>query len=340
MLRRLVVTLVGCVAVFLAGEVSVRAIDGELPVVLDWHSPEAQRKVEQMDVLENEGGADVLFLGSSLANAGLVPEVFVTDAAAAGHPGLVAYNAGLSAGMPRITKAWAEEVALPRLQPRMVLIGLSSFDFSDHPSIDVFYDAFATSPAGQRALGEDGFLDRVDRWLDDRSELWRDKAVLRDPVTVFDAIRGNGPPPDPVIELMGPDGRTSYLQSQRFEDRVDDGGVGVPVDAWTLGRRNPQELEAFVEGMQDDGTTVVLIDMPVTDDFVLAHPRDQIDYDVYLGQLRELADRTGATLIEKSSLRDYALFADEVHLNIDGATRLTHEVVAELAAQDLLPEPR
>lgn len=334
MARRVLVTLACCLAVLLVGEVGVRALEDELPPVLDWHSTEAERKVEQMDGLAADGGADVVFIGSSLSNAGMVPEVIVP---ALGASGLVAYNAGLSAGMPLVLEPWYDAVVAPRLRPGLVVIGLSSFDFTDHPSVDFFYEAFATSPAGERAVGDDGFLDRLDRWLDDRSALWRDKAVLRNPMNVVDALRGRGPEPDPVVAAMGPYGRTSYKETQRFEERIAEGGP--PVGDWVPGTRNPAALERLVEGIQAAGGAVVLVDMPVTDEYVNAHPNGQADYDTYLGMLRELGQRTGAPVLEHSAMRDHQYFADIVHLNITGATELSNLVSAEIVQLGLVPAP-
>lgn len=333
MRRRLVLTLASAAAVLLVGELATRAIADDLPAVLEWHSAEAEHKVEQMEDL---GDADVVFLGSSLTNAGFVPETLVNGLAATGRS-VVAYNAGLSACIPMLTELWAEEVVLPRLHPEVVVLGLSSFDFTDHPSADVFVSSFASSPAGERAVGDDGVLDRLDHWLDDRSELWRHKVALRNPDSIFDAIRGRGPLADPQVAAMDAFGRTGYLQTQRFEDRIDDGGVGVPIETWSLGRRNPAALERVVTGLRDQGITVVLVDMPVTDEYVLAHPGGAADYEVYLRYLRAFAERVGAPLIEMSGVRDHALFADEIHLNIDGATQLTNALVARITELNLLP---
>lgn len=332
--------MVACVVVvLLIGEVSVRAISDELPVVLDWHNPEAEKKVGQMDGFAADGGADVVFFGSSLANAGLVPEVFDDDVAAGREPPLVTYNAGLSAGMPLILEPWAEDVVLPRLDPQLVVMGLSSFDFTDHASVDVFYDAFATSPAGERAIGDDGFLDHLDRWLDDRSELWRDKAVLRNPMNVVDAVRGRGPVPDPVLEAMGPFGRTSYRETQRFEERAE--GGGPPVGDWVPGHRNPAALERLIDQIHLGGGDVVLVDMPVTQEFIDAHPNGQADYDTYLTMLRDLGQRTGTPVLSYSGeMRDHRFFADIVHMNITGATQLTNAVATEIEALGLVPPPR
>lgn len=338
MARRVLVTVACCVVVLLAGEVSVRGLESDLPAVLDWHSAEAEKKVDQMDGLAASGGADVVFIGSSLSNAGMVPDVFNAEVGGAGS-GLVTYNAGLSAGMPLILEPWFDDVVQPRLDPSLVIIGLSSFDFTDHPSVDVFYQAFATAPAGERAVGDDGFLDHLDRWLDDRSALWRDKAVLRNPMNVVDALRGRGPAPDPVIEAMGPTGRTSYRETQRFEDRVAAGGP--PVGDWSPGHRNPEALELLVDGIHARGGSVVLVDMPVTDEFVTAHPHGQADYDTYLTMLRDLGQRTGTPVLSYSTeMRDHRFFADIVHMNITGATQLTTQVAAAVVDLGLVPAGR
>jgi hypothetical protein len=334
MARRVLVTVACCVVVLLLGEVAARALEDDLPPVLEWHSAEAEKKVGQMDGFAAQGGADVVFFGSSLANAGLVPEVF-DSAVAGGSSPPVTYNAGLSAAMPLILEPWALDVVLPRLDPQLVVIGLSSFDFTDHPSVDVFYDAFVSAPAGERAVGDDGFLDHLDRWLDDRSALWRDKAVLRNPMNVVDALRGRGPGPDPVLDAMGPLGRTAYRETQRFDDRRAAGGP--PVGDWAPGHRNPAALERLVDRIHGNGGSVVLVDMPVTDEFVDAHPSGEADYETYLAMLRDLGQRTGAPVLVHSDRRDHRYFADLVHMNITGATELTTLVAEEIHDLGLVP---
>jgi hypothetical protein len=331
MARRVLVTVACCVVVLLVGEVAARALEDDLPPVLEWHSAEAEKKVDQMDGFAAQGGADVVFFGSSLANAGLVPEVF--DDALGGS--VLTYNAGLSAGMPLIVEPWADDVALPRLDPQLVVFGLSSFDFTDHASVDVFYDAFVSAPAGERAVGQDGFLDHLDRWLDDRSALWRDKAVLRNPMNVVDALRGRGPGPDPVLDAMGPLGRTAYRETQQFADRAAAGGP--PVGEWAPGHRNPEALERLIDRIHGAGGSVVLVDMPVTDEFVDAHGNGQADYDTYLAMLRDLGQRTGTPVLVHSTMRDHRYFADIVHMNITGATELTTLVANEIEDLGLLP---
>ena len=77
--------------------------------------------------------------------------------------------------------------------------------------------------------------------------------------------------------------------------------------------------------------------MPVTDEYVVAHPRGAEDYATYLRYLRSFGERLGTPVIEMNTVRDHALFADEVHLNIDGATQLTTDLVARLRELGLVP---
>jgi hypothetical protein len=320
--RRTLIAFAGVALVLLASEVAARALDSRLPRALTWQSAEADDKVDRMDALERAGGASVVFVGSSLVNAGIDPGQFGDQLG-----GVTAYNAALSAAIPVLFQPWMADVVVPRLHPKVVVIGVTSFDFTDHPSASAFYKAFADSVGGRAALGKDNALDDVDRWLHDHSELWAHKFALRDPDTVIDAIDGSGPPPDPLIEQIEPSGHTIYKGHGTFSDRPD---AGPPIGAWTIGKDNPAALRRLIDASKAQGTKVVLVDTPVTDEYVSRHPHGAADFATYLDALRKLGADTGTPVLEFDGMRDHAYFADVVHLNAAGVAAFTPRLLAGL----------
>lgn len=315
--------------VMAAAELGVRAIDSKLPEPLEWPSVEAQLKVHQMDALAKQGGADVVFVGSSVVNAGIDPAVFES---AVGHGR--AYNAALSAGVPLLIEPWTINTVLPRLHPKLLLIGVSSFDFYDHPASDAFFRAFADSSAGRRALGDDGLLDRIDRWMSDRSELWAHRLDIRDPRTLLDAVRGDDPHQVPEFGPIEADGRASYPQTSLPPS--DPRAQGPPIDGWTLGTRNPDALKRMIEAARHQGVAVALVDMPITQRYVDRHPHGQADYERFLDALRALATDEGVPLFEFDGRRDPATFVDVVHLSIPAAEAFTAQLVTTMRAAGAL----
>ena len=98
--------------------------------------------------------------------------------------------------------------------------------------------------------------------------------------------------------------------------------AATPDDAAALGR--------LIEGARADGAKVLLVDMPVTDEYVAKHPNGEADYQTFLAALRELAKANDAPLVELDTMRDHSLFLDEVHMNLKGAHTLTGQLIPEL----------
>jgi hypothetical protein len=318
------VALATTIAVLLAAELGVRAIADRLPPRLDWHTAEAQKKVAQMDALARRGGANVVFVGSSVVRNGAEPDVLSAAL------GVSAYNAGLTAGVPRLMEPWTLDVVIPRLRPKVLVIGVTSFDFSE-AKVRSFYEAFRASPAARRAMGVDSVLDRVDRWLGDHVDLWGYRQTLRRPDAVLDALRGRPLPADPDVDETKDNGRDAAGEFRTFEQRTA-GAAGLPVDNWSLGTDDPAALGRLIDGAKAQGIAVLLVDMPVTDDYVAKHPHGEADYATYLQALRALAHDAGVPLVELDAMRDHRYFMDEVHMNRAGAETFTGRLVAPVQA--------
>jgi hypothetical protein len=323
---------IGAVVVAVLGvlELTTRALADHLPEPLVFHSYEAQRKVEQMDAI---GDVDVVFLGTSMANDAAVPSVF--SEAAGGD--VTAYNASLSSGIPQFMEPWALQVVLPRLHPKLVVIGLSSGDLTDAGEArTVFFDAFRDSPAGRELLDRESILDRTDRFLREHLALWAHRAELRDPDAVFAAIRGEKPEEDPVTASIDADGHPSFGQDQRFEDRPPQAGI-AGVSVWSPGTRDAAALRRLVAGVEAEGGRVVFVEMPVTEEYIARHPRGNEDYLQFEQMLSRLAADLGVPLLDLDQDRDHSLFSDELHLNTVGAERFSVALAHDLSAAGLLP---
>ena len=234
--RRWRVAVLAILVVLVGLEAGARALDERLPEPLVWHSFETQRKVEQIDALAAAEGVDVAFVGTSMVNAAVIPSVF--EEAAGGD--VSAYNAGLSSGIPRLIEQWTLHLVVPRLDPELVVIGVSSLDMTDAGvARTAFLDAFLDSDGGRELLDDESPLDRADRWLREHSALWEHRAELRDPGAVLDAVAGRDPDDDEVAASIDGGGFVGNLVGQAFEDRPPrDGIVGVSV--WSPGRRGPR----------------------------------------------------------------------------------------------------
>lgn len=318
--------------VLASSEVGVRTIEDELPDPLLWHSHETQRKVEQIDQRSGDG-VDVVFFGTSMVNAAVIPSEF--EALVEGD--VETYNAGLSSGQPLLMEAWSLDVVIPKLSPDLVVIAVSSVDLSDAgDGATVFYDAFVDSPGGERALGTENALERSDRWLQNRSALVANRASLRDPRALWDAIRGEEPAGDPVALSIDDDGYGSFRNTQQFEDRVRQDGI-AGVTRWSLGPRNIAALQGMIAGARADGAQVVLVQLPVTKEYVDEHPNGADDYASFERALREIADPVAVPVLDLDAMTDHRFFSDELHLNVDGARLFTRSLADAMTAAGLFP---
>jgi hypothetical protein len=320
--RRLVAIAALCVVVLVIAELGVRGIAGHLPQPLVWGSAEAQAKVHQMDRLARQGGAPVVFVGTSQVIAGMSPSI--VDAALGGRP--LAYNAGLSSGFPDLMEPWIRDVVDPRLHPKLMVIGLSSFDVSDAASPIARAETFVASPAGRSAIHDAGPLDTVNWWLDRHSSLWAHRFSLRDPATVLDAIRGKAPSVDAEVPLLEPAG---WLDIHPGSPAI---APRVPVGNWSVGTTRVAALKRLIAEARGRGIRVVLVDMPVTDGYVARHPHGEADYVTFRAELGQIAAQGGVAELNFDSLRNPSYFGDDVHLNSVGAQVFTTQLVAALQA--------
>jgi hypothetical protein len=324
--RRVLVVLGSVAACLLVAEGTVRLLADDLPAVAEWPDATTAAKVAQMDRI---ACAEVVFVGNSVARDDLDPETFqVAD------PGLrSAYNAALDAAGPAQIARWLPEEVLPRLDPDVVVWALTSPDLND------------ASPAGQAALesyassiaGRDDLIGRVQRPLVEHLALVRHREALSDPATIWDAASGDRPDADgDATALIGSRGQGRSRANLQYvpDDPVVRGFVESQLLAdYRIGGEQTEAARELVEGLQDDGRSVVLLLPPVTDEFIELHP-DQDAWDDYRATVQQIADETGARLVDLTGAGDDSWFADTHHLNGDGARELTRLVAAQLPAGD------
>ncbi|CAN5671506.1 hypothetical protein BH20ACT2_BH20ACT2_23360 [soil metagenome] len=316
---------VATLVVFAVAELGVRLADDRLPPPPDWPSTEYGLKERQIDRLaDRAGGAGLVVVGSSIVDtsidpAGLDPDV-VGD-----RP---AYNASLIGASPVIVEFWTNEVVVPALAPETVVIGLSSRDLNANAKDYAADDTrFFTLPAVKELAGTGSAAERLERRLADWSALVRHREALRRPLqSLFDYD-----PPDRNVPELTDDGFETQLTglSFRLDPVVAAFFRNEPLLGFTVSERHLDALRRLIDHLRDNDTRVVLVDAPVTDAYIALHPRGADDYDAYQAAIAELADDSGAELIDVGVWPDER-FSDPLHLNGDGAARLTDLVEAHL----------
>jgi hypothetical protein len=317
-------TLIACIiVVVLLAELATRAIASGLPAPLQWQSYETQKKVEQIDALSRHGGAQLVFLGSSLVDLGVEPNIV----AAGIGPGVTSYNAGLDSSIPRMTAEWAEHIVIPELHPRVLVLGVGAYDLDgSNPSTrTAFYTGFMDSAGAKRIMDRNDLIQNLNQWLGQHSSLWYNKVALRDPETVLRAIFGRPQPSDPAADEVLPDGRQTTNQYVPF--------VNVPrlnISNWTLGTKDSNAIKQLIGFCEKRHIRVVLVNMPVTKQFINRMPEKSTSFATFSSALFELGLQTHTQVLQFQTISNTRYFSDEVHLGHAGAGLLSQELGAAL----------
>jgi hypothetical protein len=276
-----------------------------------------------MDRLSEQGGASVVFVGTSMARDGLDPIIFLESNAAFDS----AYNAALGNGGPIIMQDWLTQEVVPRLQPDLVVWGLESFVLNDSaPTLWEGNDFYEAAPRSQRDPAS-----RIETWLDKRLYLFRYQQVLREPAKVYDALLGRPPEPE-VTDIpweMNALGRTTGREHDLFADaNTEVQGATLREEAFvdfTIGGPEFLALQTTVEWLQDRDIAVAFVLMPVLPEYLALH-RTEADYLSFIEQTNSLAESAGVPVFAPMESYTEADFADLLHLNGAGTEKFTVEV--------------
>jgi hypothetical protein len=276
-----------------------------------------------MDRLSEQGGASVVFVGTSMARDGLDPVIFLE----ANRSFTSAYNAALSNASPIIMEDWLTREVVPRLHPDLVVWGLESFVLNDSaPTLRKSIDFYQAAPRSKRDPASE-----IETWLDDHLYLFRYQQVLQRPGEVFRAIRGMTPQPEKtdIPFQMNALGRTTGRVNASFADvnteaqgaRLRD---GVFVD-FTIGGPQLLALRTTVEWLQEREIDVAFVLMPALPQYLALH-RSESDYQLFVEQTYSLAQSENVPVFAPNGPYTQAEFADLLHLNGEGAEKFTMEV--------------
>lgn len=310
-------------AVLVVAEVGARAVADRLPPRQVWGTAEAQYKADQIDGASDRG-VDVVFAGTSVVDAGVDPTAFDRRLVT----GRGSYNAALGAGSPAMVRSFTSLLAVPRLRPTLLVLGISSRDLNaNDPGQASLERQWFASPAVAHLTGTENLVDTIDRVLSDHSALVAHRAELRSPRNL--AGRGN---PAWGEALTQGDGQYTAFLDQHFElsARQVEFVRSVPLHDWAVDEAKVGAFRSVIEGAMSTGAAVLLVDMPTTAAYRELHPNGSSDVEIYERTVEALATSTGVPLIRLGAWPDDA-FADVLHLNAVGSERLTHLLVQEVA---------
>ena len=305
--------------VLLGAEGAFRLRASALPAPADWAIPAIAHKYQQILDLERRGGASVVFLGASTVDAGLDPDRFPVK------PGdRPAYNAAVRGGTMSVISTWAKHVAIPRLRPDVVVLGLSSRELNENDTPRAARErAFYEAAVVRELLGNATAWERAERSLERVSTLFRYRTKLRDP-SYFPALIGTGELPatdaNARNDYVGEGGeltafaRGRYAGAAFFKKQTKPLPIGAPQRA---------QLRGLLTYLRTYTPRVIVVNMPVTDDYVSTQTAAQRAR--FEAVLAAEAKRAGASYTT-TGIWPTQLFADPTHTNGSGVQRLASEL--------------
>ncbi len=313
--------------VVLVAEAGAHAVAPYLPPPDRYGDRATAVKVAQLDRDDaTRKCTPVVVVGNSMARDAIDPAVLSGELP--GRPAV--YNAALDAANPALLRRWLGDEVLPRAHPRLVVVAVASLDLNvagkaGSAALAAYNEAPATAS---------GTVGRIGSWFDGQSALVQHRRSIADPNTwapTFEGLRSGeataGADSGGLTTVIGPDGagrsrrRSTYspqnsavrafVQQQLLNDFI--------IDTTSI-----ESLTDLVRSIRaNDDTTVVLVALPITDEFVALHPRGTADVDEYLGVMRRVSVDTAVPLLDLHTATPPAHFADTHHLNGVGSTALS-----------------
>jgi hypothetical protein len=314
-------------AVLLLAEGAVRVGRAHLAAPDAWPSPELQKKYDQIVArAASHQPTDVVLVGDSMMDAAGDP----AELAAAGGPSAI-YNASIAGETLPTIADWTTKVVVPRLHPKLVVVGFSSNELN--PAVllpGAGYAAYRRSRAAQAARGTGDLVDRADAFLRQWSYLYRYRDSLRFPLG-----RGNpGATFDPALTVNGHDlafVNQGYLAGSLAHAKTIVIGVLAALRGFKVGPDNVAILQNMLAALHRQGVAVLLVAMPVTADLVSLHPGGAPTYNGAIATLGTIAQGSGAGFAEPG-VWPISDFADPVHLNGVGTARFSAYLAPRLTA--------
>lgn len=322
------------VVVLLLAELGTRALAPYLPAPELYADQTTAVKIRQLDrVADTPRCATVVVAGNSMARDDLVPSVMDDEL----DDGVVVYNAALDAAAPTLLEQWVPDNVLPKAKPDLVVIGLSSFDLNDNARIS----RSALASYRTAALTRDDVFGRLQQPLIRRVALFEHRAALRDPTTVWESFgrivdgdRLPRPDADGIPGLLDAEGAGLSRRDLRYTPSPATASLlrTELLNDYDSGQDQVVALGRLLATLDEGGVDTALVLLPVTDDYVDAHPGGRAQFDEFVELARKVAATQGTPLVDLHDWGDDADFADTHHLAGAVADELSRELPARLEA--------
>jgi hypothetical protein len=321
----------GILIVFVAAELIVRQVADDLPYQLRMHTASAEVKYDQMQEIHEAGESrDVVFGGSSIADNAFNSNQFTEIT------GESSFNAAVEGAGIRVNGPWMVDQVVPFLHPKVLVIGVNTLDFNAGISYN-----FVVRRYNDSWITKKGVLSDVERDAGERSQLVWERPLLRNIFRygeIWDSLFSDQLHVDEV-ELQS----RSYGPNGDKRLAFDSGGL--PPDEiekryfseFDFDTTMFQVWEPLIDTAHDQDIEVVIVNMPVQDEFKDLHPGGKATYDKDVELMRKGFVDRGADWIDASEwISEPQLFTDLHHLNSKGAEIITAKLAETLESQGVV----
>ena len=299
-------------------DVSVRVAVPRTASFNAWNDWQATHKVEAIDALARRGGSPVVLMGSSMMDYAVDPDA-LSKLLGLRRP---AFNASLNGAEAWLMDFWLLNVVVPRLHPRVVVIGLSSRELNDlgEGTRDAFV-AVRNSYGGRNVTTDLSATERILELGERVSGLVRYRGLLRTPSRLFDA--------EPLEEGLA----VSALGAPTHRRRLDTYKALPPIaGGFAVGGSSMRTLEHLIERLISSKIRLLLVEMPISPDGYARHPNGIADYRRFQQTIERVVKTTGTSFLDMlTQFQTFEWFGDSVHLNRRGRERFTRLLAETLA---------
>ena len=298
----------------------------------EWFDPVLDLKTRAMR-RRRPGSCEVAFVGGSTTYASIIPEAFTAHV----RKDLRAYNAGFRLGVPRVYARWVNDVVIPQLRPRWLILGISAADLNDNGlSAASTLEAYLASRFHRRSPRMDALAAAVQlsaavryraSYRHPRVLLRASARGVKDLVTGTPAHRGDRVEATSSGHAVAYSNR-HYLETENFGRLIRDDLLvrfshgGIEFDA----------VRRTAELARRSGARVAITWLPIAPPTLRFFPDGRRTEQAVYADVRRLAVELSCPFVTPpEELNDLALFADPVHFNAAGANRFSMWLGRELA---------
>lgn len=294
------------VVLLIVAECAVRWFLPDIPTQGIFASHRIQQKVTELEEIVDPLPIDVLFIGTSLVDVGIDPVLFDELLEEQGTQ-VVSYNLGIQGPTMEGVHAVLGRFFLPKIKPRLVYICVSpnGLNGTRIPYVDEIskpFVAMAQVSTFEEVFGRTLHKLRLYACRGDLSE-W---------------LKSGG-----TAEFGG--SNRQYGQSRGFHARegvmVNDSDFAYRLGGFVPGERDVAALAALCRWCTESGAEYIIVDMPLTNRCrQVSSAKERTSYLAVLQQ----ASLPGVPVLS-FSIENFAdqYFYDGVHLNVEGAARMT-----------------